>query len=98
MKFIKISFAVLTACLTIGSLSSFRNLSATTWYYDGSADPGQFNLIGNWSDEEAPGVTCGEDLDIPCQTNQEMTEDQLETLLENNPGEDLFTHVSKRQD
>ena len=98
-KLFKISFAVMTACLTIGSLSSFRNLDATKWYYNGSAFPqSEFNQIDNWSDEEVSEVSCGEDLDIPCQTNEEMTENQLEALLESNQGEDLFTHVSKREE
>lgn len=96
-KLFKISFAVLTACLTIGSLSSFRNLDATIWHYNGSPLlEAEYNDINKWQEQPVSGVTCGSNQDIPCQTTEEMTQDELEDFLENNTGTALFSKVSKR--
>lgn len=95
LKFFKVSFAVLTACLTIGSLSSFRNFEATHWYYDGPETSG-FNNRDNWQPAPVDGVDCGDEEDIPCRTDNELTEQQLIDMLAANPGANLFNEVSKR--
>lgn len=94
-KFLKISFAVLTACLTIGSLSSFTNLDADYWYYN-EALGSSFNNPENWQKEPVDGVSCGAGEQIPCRTNDQLTEEQLATMLATHPGANLFDEVSER--
>lgn len=94
-KILKFSFAVLTACLTIGSLSSFTTLDASYWYYN-EALGSNFNDPGNWQKNPVEGVSCGAGEQIPCRTNDQLTEEQLETMLASNPGTNLFDEVSER--
>lgn len=96
LKFFKVSFAVLTACLTIGSLSSFTNLD-DTWYYHGPNDETEFNNPDHWLPTEPANVSCGGSINIPCMLNQTVSENDLPALLADHPESDIFDIANKRK-
>ncbi len=95
-KYFKLSFAVLTACLTIGSLSSFKSFDGP-WYYHGPNDETEFNNPDHWLPSEPTGVSCGGSINIPCMLTQPVSENDLPALLAGHPEDDIFDIANKRQ-
>ena len=96
MKFIKISFAVLAACLTIGSLSSFtKENNSYYWHYNGDADPENFNEIGEWSGSATP-ETCSSG-NRPCQiTTATNNPSELAAVLSMHEGTELLDVAGRK--
>lgn len=96
IRFFKISFAVMAACLTIGSLSSFTANSANFyWHYNGDDDPANFNTPGLWSVDSSP-ETCSSG-DRPCQIPTETDNpSELQAILTMNPGTALYSVAGQK--
>ena len=83
MKNVKTNLLLVAALVIGGVTMSFRMaLPETTWHYEGSADPNQFNIADNWTLGSAPQNTCEEQGNLPCEiTVDASNESQLTNLL-----------------
>ncbi|SEM17329.1 hypothetical protein SAMN05216436_102130 [bacterium A37T11] len=66
LRAIKITMAALTLCLTINSLSSFKNVDDIDWYYNGPNNASDFTNPDYWQKTPVSGVTCGSTGTMPC--------------------------------